>query len=351
MRCVIARLFILVCGIFGLNTFSTAQSVSLKLDNISTCNQSDLYLPLKGTGLSNIGALTLYLNYSSDQLTFVGLEDIDPQISGLIYHVLTNPSRISIVWSSTNGANFIDDILLIIKFSIIKNSGSISFAVDSCEVADANIPPQILTVNYQNGSYYSGIPVITDNPLSKTVFSQSNVQFSVNSPDATSYKWQGSMDNGHSWVELEDNETYEGTHSSQLKIYNVPVSFNGNIYRTEVFKVNCSIISDQAFLVVDSVSGVDELDKNFNKLDLYPNPFSEIVNIYSDYFKKGLMIIEFFSLDVRKKFTFQQAINLSGAYKFTLNCVSLPVGTYVCKIRFDSNLSIVYNVNKLVKVK
>jgi hypothetical protein len=334
----------------SLSTVSLAQTAQLRLDKISTCNNSEFQLPLHGTGLANIGALTLYINYHNDQLTFLNIEDIDQQLNGLIFNVLENPSRISIIWSNTNGADFLNGVLFNLKFKVISSSGTISFAVDSCEVATANVPPIVISVDYQNGSFFPGTPIIIGNPSSKTVFSQSNVTFNINSPDATGYKWQCSFDQGHSWIELFDDFFYEGTNTAFLKVNHVPVSFDGNIYRSEVFKGSCYLYSDQAFLYVDSLSGIKENDSSLKLFNLYPNPCVGNLYISSYSHRPGLLNIELFSSTGMKVLADQLTLNLTGTYNFTLNCLSLPVGIYICKLRFDSDLRNTFIVKKLVKV-
>lgn len=73
-------------------------------------------------------------------------------------------------------------------------------------------------------------PVITSNPVNKTIVGTTNTSFSVtNSGDAQSYTWQ--VDNGGGWATVTNGGVYSTENTATLTLTNVPQSYNGYKYR------------------------------------------------------------------------------------------------------------------------
>ena len=330
---------ILFFALLGLNpcVSSFAQSPILSLGNIGICNSESLIMPLNGKNLANIGAMTLFIYFDDEKLLFHSLENINPVIIGLQFNVLTYPSCISIVWSNTKGVNFYDSNLLNLKFDVINSSGNIRFAIDSCEIAVANIPPEIISVEYSNGSFYPGDPIITGNPENLTVLYNSNAHFNLTSTDATGYLWQESVDGGSSWIDLRDGVAYSGTTGADLAILNVPATFNNNRYRCAVTKANCSLYSEDALLSVDSLSRISEIGYSGMIIYNFPNPFAESTRLSYYVPKSGEVTIEFFTVACNRLITIIKGFHLPGLYTIELNLVYLPNGLYLCRYKLETN--------------
>ena len=87
--------------------------------------------------------------------------------------------------------------MLNLKFNVLKQSGNLTFIKNICEIAVNSLPlPQVIEVNYTNGSIFEATPEILSEPENKTIQSQSNVVFQVSSPNASAYDWQESRNEG-----------------------------------------------------------------------------------------------------------------------------------------------------------
>jgi len=336
--------------VFDPQKYLGAQSPSLTLGNIGICEPGSILAPISGSNLSNIGAITLFIYYDSDQLKFISLENIDPQINGLRSNVLINPSRISIVWSSTDGADFFDNVLLNLKFDALLTSGIIRFAKDSCEIATAQVPPEVLNVQYNSGSYYNGNPTIMENPENLTALSQSDVFFKIKANDITRFLWQELKHNSNSWINLQDNITYSGTRTDILSILNVPVSFNNNLYRCSVSRENCVIFSKEARLTVDSLSWIGENSFRGMELRIAPNPFFKKAQFYFTVPEPGEVLIEIYSTAQKQIGSLVKGFYSTGQYISGQDLVYLPVGIFVCQYRLQTNNNSFWQRIKIVKM-
>lgn len=341
-------LIIFISFFFSFSGVSSNRNAVLSLGNVSICSSEHVLIPLMGENLVNIGAITLFLNYDETRLEFVALENIDPQISGLFYNVLSNPSRISIVWSNTKGVNFSDKLLLNLRFNVLMPVGYISFAVDSCEVADAGIPPEILSVNYFNGSVTPGNPIINEQPTDLKIVELSNAIFNTESVNASGFQWQETSDNAVTWRNLTDGIRYSGTGSSVLTLNLVPVTFNNYKYRCSVYRGNCQLYSDFATLSVDSVNGILPILSGNLSLSVKPNPFCNDLKLSYFVPETGEVTIEVYS-NLGKKSSVIKGTHFKDQYIIDLNFVYLPIGFYYVRYVFANKKDIFVSFVKIVK--
>ena len=228
-----------------------AQNPTLSAGNVGICNTPTVLVPITGTNLNNIGSMTLFISFDNQSLAFDTITNLDPQLNGLLFNLVSNPTRVALVWSNINGAQFQNSTLLKLKFNVLKQTGTLAFTTN-CEIATVSL--QILPVTYVSGSVYPAIPVITAQPENKTVKSQANALFQVVSSNATLFAWQETRNSGISWQDLADGASYTGTHSAALTINHVPTLFNKYRYRCLLKQDNCPATSNYAILTVDSVS-------------------------------------------------------------------------------------------------
>lgn len=102
-----------------------------------------------------------------------------------------------------------------------------------------------------NGNYTIPAPIsITTQPINVTTCELQLAQFSITSPEADSYQWQLSTDNGVNWVNLTNAGIYSGVNSSTLSISNVTASMAGYTYRVFLNRTgnSCGLYSNIAIL-------------------------------------------------------------------------------------------------------
>jgi hypothetical protein len=329
-----------------------AQPASLSIGNIGVCNSTSVLVPLNGTSLSNIGAITLFISYDSLSLSFDTIESVDPQLTQIMANAISNPPRVSLVWSKTSGATFLNGTLLKLKFTVLHKPTSLGFVTLNCELANNSIPPQVVAINYFSGSVFDSEPTISANPENKTIFSQSNVDFQVASSNATGFSWQESRTGGSQWNTLIENSTYIGTQTNTLTIKKVPVNFNQFHYRCIVNANACPAFSAAAVLTVDSITGMPgQLSKEILHLRINPDPFSEKTAICYHVPGQGFVSVKIYTLTGQLIMEPVGEYKTTGSYRFEDNFVSLPAGIYLCKYEFKGNAGIYETSQKMIKTE
>jgi hypothetical protein len=326
------------------------QQPLLVLDTVGICADNSVKVPLRGKSISNMGAMTLYIDYSAASLSFNTVENVHPSIKGLLFNSSENPPRISLVWSSTNGINFQDNIMLELKFNVIKPDGVITFAVDSCEVADAGIPPQLINVSFIDGKVYNQAPVIIQQPANYFVAPGGTCNFSVIANQTIGYRWQESRDYGSTWTFLSDGNVINGSASPNLSISNLPSNYSNFQYRCELSSSFCSVKSLAGILKVDKIYSIAPASFCDQEILVRPNPFQNILHLECNICSPSLFSCEI--IDLYGKIILSLNKNLLGGPKqlIELNVVYLPVGYYTFRYTIFGEVGRKSGQLKLIKL-
>lgn len=203
------------------------------LPEITTCDSTDIDLPVKVTGFNNIGAVSLDLLYDPEALSYQSFTN-DAGFPGLIVNE-TSPGELIIAGFTTLPDGYtIDDSLIFftLHFENLGNSTALSWYDDgeSCEYAGPT--PDYAVLNdlphalfYYNGSFTKlTIPepagTISGPDGGEVCKGQSGVTFSIDPiVNATNYQWL-----------LPDGTSIIGTPNSDTII----VSFNQNAVDGEI---------------------------------------------------------------------------------------------------------------------
>ena len=304
-----------------------------------------MLLPVTGYNIYNAGAITLYFGFDSNQLTYLTLQNINPQLEGLEARMTYNPSRLVVTWSDISGADFPQTKFFDIKFQYNSGNNEVKFN-DSCEIADTSM--HILDVTFTDGSV--GEPVIDLQPQNTTIKAGMNAWFRVSSPNSVIFRWEESIDNGSAWSVLQEGGKYTGTQSSQLMITDVPVTFDNNFYRCSVGAATCATTSVSAKLTLDSMNSIGNIEiLGFNFLKNLPNPFAgstTIEYVLPDDGNVRLSVIDGSGKTVTElinKFQFK------GDYRVTYSAPGIPSGIYLCRLEFQSPIKKYFALKKMLK--
>jgi hypothetical protein len=322
--------------LFSFPMFLHAQTVSI--GTVAACRNQEVLVPVNAQNLINAGAISLYIGFDSTKMTFRSIENIDAQLSGYMSNLLNNPPRIGFAWSSaTTPASFPSGKLFDLKFTFFGNQGSVQFRPE-CEISNANVPPENITVTWVSGAVDPGDPVIVKNPGDTTVVAGRNAIFGVTSTHTANYLWKESQDNGLTWVPLQDGGNYSGTHSQTLTIAQVPSSMNNHKFYCYLENGACSAASGTAMLRVDSVSGTDDIQKETEpELFNYPNPFISGTRV--EYFLPRPGTVHIFISDCTGKIL-TDLVNgprERGNYKTDFHVNGLSPGFYYCIMNFSGS--------------
>ncbi|MBN1338709.1 MAG: hypothetical protein JXA03_05260 [Bacteroidales bacterium] len=134
------------------------RSQTASLSNIIANPGEDILVPLNFSGLLNVGAISLFIQYDTAVLTFNGITNISPEAAGMLANGMTSPVQVGLSWVApgTSGVNFNDGKVLDLQFTYLGGSCSLIFP-GYCEVVDWDL--NLIPVVYTHGSVSS--PAIT----------------------------------------------------------------------------------------------------------------------------------------------------------------------------------------------
>ena len=84
----------------------TAKAQTLTIGSVKASAAPEVVLPVTGANLVSIGSITLFITFDSTLISYLSIENIDPQLNGLYYSLNTSPFQLAIVWSSVNPVEF-----------------------------------------------------------------------------------------------------------------------------------------------------------------------------------------------------------------------------------------------------
>lgn len=339
------RIYLTLIILFLSGATLSAQTPGCTTGTVSVCAGGEVLLPVTGYNIYNAGAITLYFGFDSNQLTYLTLQNIDPQLEGLEVRMKYNPSRLVVTWSDISGADFPQTKFFDIKFQYNSGNNEVKFN-DSCEIADISM--HILDVTFTDGSV--GEPVIDLQPQNTTIKAGMNAWFRVSSPNSVIFRWEESIDNGSAWSVLQEGGKYTGTQSSQLMITDVPVTFDNNFYRCSVGAATCATTSVSAKLTLDSLNSIGNIEiLGFNFLKNQPNPFAGSTMI--EYVLPDDGNVRLSVIDGSGK-TVTELINkfqCKGDYRVAYDAPGIPSGIYLCQLELQSPIKKYFALKKMIK--
>lgn len=115
---------VLLLLFFGLLTQkSTAQSATM--GNVFANPGEDVLVALDFSGMSNLGAITLYITIDTSVVAFNGITNIVPEGQGTWAYLPQNSNTIRIGWSATmSGVDFPDGKYLDLQFTLLGGNRS-----------------------------------------------------------------------------------------------------------------------------------------------------------------------------------------------------------------------------------
>ena len=263
---------------------SFSQNATATIGTLTTCHNTAVVVPVLIQNFINVGAVSLYIGYDTAQLSFVGLENINPAFQGLLYNNMSVPSpQVGISWTSLSGVNVVSGVLFQMKFNYQDNSTNLLFN-PGCEVTTPDLEP--IEVIFDNGQVNPLIAII-QNPESITVTSPAQASFLINSSGGGALLWQHSTNDGTSFSDLTNSGIYQGVNTQELILTSTNQFLNGSYYRCKIISGQCVRYSESALLTIATIAQQDiSLLAGWNSLSGYLNPinpnlkvlFSSIIN-------------------------------------------------------------------------
>lgn len=228
----------------GVNTYLTAGSV---------CLGDTLSVDVNVDNLSNIGAISLVLNFNPQAMQFAGFKNVNPSLGNNVV-VNGNPSNVSFAWFDVQPLSLASGSRLVTYQFVVNASGMLNWDTltsGNCEYADLN--GNVVNANF-TGTGIQPLPAVSiaSQPSNQVVASGDTAIFAVQASQVVSYQWQR-LFNGQ-WSNLMDDATFIGTSTSMLRVVADPL-LSGSVYRVKL-SGNCAgfVYSQSANLTVASSS-------------------------------------------------------------------------------------------------
>ena len=265
---------------FLLLPFAASSQLSVNFTTKVTCHSTDILVPITTTGFNDVGALTLLINYDTNDVRLIGLENPNALFAGgmVLCKLISYPAPgISISWYRNTPINLGSGKLFDLHFTLLDSSAY--FAFDStCEIAHSDLSV-IDSVQYNNGSItYLG--KLDEQPQSVKVAEQTDAQFTVNQHNDLAYRWQ--VLTSGIWVDLINSLPYSDVLTNKMRIHSVPYSLNNSRYRCALILDDCIYYSDDAYLQVSGLSVPEKKNQGIEFLTIFPNPTRGILHITSN---------------------------------------------------------------------
>ncbi len=211
----------------------------------------------------------------------------------------------------------------------------------SVSISGDNIIIGALSNNLANNSgsayFYKRNSVnITSQPTDQLdINEEANISFSISAENAEFYQWQVSNDDGDSFLNISDNDTYSNSATENLSVVSSN-ELNNNKYRCIVSNEWGKVNSESAVLTIKSTTAINEL--NLQAFSVYPNPAKDKLYIDFNESKSGLVQI----YDVTGKLVAEKNVTEQTEI---INISELVNGMYIVQIRSEEN-SISYKIMK-----
>lgn len=211
----------------------------------------------------------------------------------------------------------------------------------------SSVNSSIVTLNVNN------LPVITNQPVNKTVTAGSNTTFTFSATGSgKTYKWQISSNNGTSWTDLSNSSKYSNVASITLKITGATTSLSGKKFRC-VITNSCGTVNtnmatltvspSKSLLIEDGLSqvlpimdenvllGIGDTDSGETTFSLgnnYPNPFSQNTRIEYNLSENATVTLEINNVVGKQMAVLVNSIKAAGNYQVEFDGSELPAGYY-----------------------
>jgi len=235
---------------FFLSSAFLLRAQSIKIDTLDACPGDTILVPINAVALYDVAAVSLAVVYNPSVLTMIGLENVHPQLSGMMFNVISVPSpQIRLGWFTmgSSGANIGTAKMLDLK--MVYHGGAVNLPFDpSSELADNNF--NVLPVVFNSGRVQNGsTPAISQQPQSVYVCNGVPTGFSLLSSNTQGYEWQ--ILSGSTWVPLINDLVYSGVNTPNLQISATTPSMHLNQYRCRLDNF-CDLYSDNVTLYVSN---------------------------------------------------------------------------------------------------
>lgn len=304
----------------------------LVLPDTAFCPETDVEIPLKAYALDEVSDFEIHLTYDPLVVDFLGLNDVDPLLTGITATVFSSPFPLILIkWTGTSVVNLPDGKLFDLQFEYHDGMSLLVF-LDETYVHNA----MLFSYNLirENGVVDAHpVPVVFTQPLSASVMAGHTAQFTTIGIGASGYQWYVSDDTGNDWDFIANSAPYAGAQSNRLVISPTPLAFDGYLYRCRLSNQYCAVLTNDVQLSVDTNTTVAELQGRgaLATLNVWQgNDGGVVVEVLPK--ATGQLSLELFDLTGRRVWQLETYLASTERQQFVAPSQNIAEGIYLCRM-------------------
>jgi len=274
---------IIISIFFLLITESTlSQTITLVPDDMIACPGSLSAIALNASGFDVAGAITLFIEYDTSSLKYDSITNLHSSLHNLKANEVIGYTKNTIIfsWYYIYGVPFDSVTMFNLCFTHQSGISEVSFT-DFCEISDIGLNE--FAAQYAN-AIISPAMTINKNAKDTTVYYPESAAFGVSAQGAALYRWQMSNKDGNTFLNLENNEFFEGVSNDTLCINYTAQWLDSTQFRCRLTRDSCTIFSQPAHLNI-TMPPYGEYEVNFvpgwNSFSSYLHPqFAAIDSVF-----------------------------------------------------------------------
>ena len=312
-----------------------------------SCPDNEINEPILVGDFYDVIEFTFNISFDTNNLSYLDLVNINPDLLEGEFTVIpfNAPPGVSVHWEDIIPVSITSGKLFDMKFYYQGQDQIFAFEEGS-QVLNSFLNPIDITFNNGLLTQYP-VPVIESQPINDSVTEPNTAHFEVVASGTLEFQWLFSTDNGNIWTDLSNTPPYYNVNTSLLTISPAVYSMNGYQFACRLGSEHCSLISDAALLVVDTLTYIAS-PEGFQTINVYPVPFGDILEIQATDLSRYETIMIY---DSRGMTVFSREINdLQYINKVSLNLSSLPDGLFFLEIRGNQDGVTKKQIKKIVKI-
>lgn len=187
------KLIIITVTVLAFATAGNAQTVGISLDSVKVFRNDSVVMPVYVTNFTNIGAITLYIEFDTTNLSWGRTLSWSSSLNGNIPLVHHHHGTVGISWIDISGITITDGLLFELKFKHREGNSPVTISSNS-ELATP--VGQILNTTFQSGVIWEGL-TLQPKKIADTICTGASTTLNpmpVGGDGALIYNWASSED-------------------------------------------------------------------------------------------------------------------------------------------------------------
>ena len=220
--------------------FSNPATLTVLPNVITSCGTATgcpgrIIIPVTVADFIGVASFSLALTFNSSVLTYAGYQNLNAAVSGGMFNTNASGGKLYLTWSNIASATIANGATLIeLKFDGTTGTSALTWdtqTIGNCEYSD--LSGQVIFSTWNNGNAtINASPVITVQPVNKTIYATGSASFSVTATGTgLAYLWQVSSNGGTAWTNMTNVSPYSGVTTPTMTINPASTGLNGYLYR------------------------------------------------------------------------------------------------------------------------